>query len=975
MNINNIRAYELIEKKEIKDLNSVGYLMKHKKSGARVVVLENDDENKVFSIGFRTPPTDSTGCPHIMEHSVLCGSKKFPAKDPFVELAKGSLNTFLNAMTFPDKTLYPVASCNNKDFRNLMHVYLDAVFYPNIYTKEEIFKQEGWHYELASKNEEITINGVVYNEMKGAFSSPDSLLDRVIFDNLFPDSCYGVESGGDPDCIPDLTYEKFLDFHKKYYHPSNSFIYLYGDADMESELNFIDAEYLCDFEYKEIDSKIGYQKPFDKTLEVTKSYPITNDEPLEDNTYLSYTVALDTVLDRELYLAFDIVEYALLAAPGAVLKKALLDKGIGKDIQSSYENGILQPYMSIIAKNANASDKEVFMDTINEVLEDVVKNGFDKDTLRGAININEFRYREADYFFYPKGLMYCMISMDSWLYDDSEPFMHIAQNDTYSFLRKMVDTDYFEKLVEKYLLSNPHSCFTVLEPKRGLTVENDAKLREKLKEYKATLSKDEITKLVEDTKHLHEYQESGDDEETLKKLPLLELSDIKKEAMPFSNTVIEREGYKILSHDLFTNGIGYLTLAFDAESVSEDLIPYVGLLKSILGYVDTKDYGYSELNSAINLETGGVHSFAAVYKSKDAFEKSYRCIYEVGAKFLYNKLEAALDLIRQIIFTSDFSDRKRIKEIVLMCKSRIQTNLVEAGHVTAAHRALSNISESEKVNELLSGIDYYRFLEKLEADFDNCYEALVENLKACVQAIFNKESLIVVDYTALIDETKSSYELIDKFVSELPSLELEKKKWSLDTCGKNEAYKTSAKVNYVAKAGIINEKIKSKGALNVLKVIMGYDYLWNQVRVVGGAYGCSENISRDGDGFFTSFRDPNLSRTLKVYEDSIDYLSSFEADERTMTKYIIGTMSNVDMPLSPMTKGVRSFAAYLKNQSFEEVQRERDEILKCTGEDIRQLAVSLKDFMNNSAICVIGSEEAIEESKELFDFTGPLINN
>lgn len=975
MDINKLNAYELIEKKEIKDLNSIGYLMKHKKSGARVMVLENDDENKVFSIGFRTPPFDSTGCPHIMEHSVLCGSKKFPSKDPFVELAKGSLNTFLNAMTFPDKTLYPVASCNNKDFRNLMHVYLDAVFYPNIYSKEEIFKQEGWHYEIDSEDGEITLNGVVYNEMKGAFSSPDGLLDRVIFDNIFPDNCYGVESGGDPDVIPELTYSDFLEFHKKYYHPSNSYIYLYGDADMVSELDFIDKEYLCDFDVKEIDSAIAYQKPFDEVKEVLKPYPITNDEPLEDNSYLSYTVVLDDVLNKELYLAFDIIEYALLAAPGAVLKQALLDKGIGKDIQSTYESGILQPYMSVIAKNANISDKEEFLKTITDVLKDVVKNGFDKDTLLGAINSNEFRYREADFGYYPKGLMYCMVSMDSWLYDDSQPFMHIAQNDTYAFLRKMVETDYYEKLVEKYLLNNSHACVVMLEPKRGLTGENDAKLKAKLDAYKATLSKEDIVKLIEDTKHLHEYQESADDEETLNKLPLLELSDIKKDAFPFTNDMINREGYKLLRHDLFTNGIGYLNFVFDMDSIDAELLPYATLLKYVLGLVDTKDYGYAELNSAINLQTGGIVATNVMYKSKQAFEKSYKLTFEVRSKFLYGKMENALDLIRQIVFTSDFSDKKRVREIIAMIKSRLQSGLMSSGHIVAAYRALSNVSESAKVSEILNGIDNFRFIEKIEADFDNCYEEMADKMNQCMKLIFNKESLILADYTALIKETEKSYELIDKFIGELPSVKKEKCELSFKTAGINEAYKTSAKIMYVAKAGVIDDRIESPGVLKVLKVILGYDYLWNQVRVVGGAYGCSASVDKDGEGFFTSYRDPNLERTINVYDESIDYLKEFTADERTMTKYIIGTMSNVDLPMTPSTKGIRSLSAYLKNTPFDEVQKERDDILNCTCEDIRKIGGYIKQMLDNSAICVVGGEETIEEEGKLFDKTEPLFMN
>ena len=430
-----LSAYELVRKQDVSDLQSVGYLFRHKKTGARVLLLENDDENKVFTIGFRTPPEDSTGLPHILEHSVLCGSKKFPAKDPFVELVKGSLNTFLNAMTYPDKTLYPIASCNDKDFQNLMHVYMDAVFYPNIYERDEIFRQEGWSYKLDEKESDLEYNGVVYNEMKGAFSSPEGVLDRVILNTLFPDTSYRNESGGDPDVIPELTYEQFLNFHKKYYHPSNSYIYLYGDMDMEEKLNWLDQEYLSKFDYLAIDSEIRFQKPFEQMKEVEMAYSITSSESEEDNTYLSYNKVIGTSLDEKLYLAFQILDYALLSAPGAPLKKALVDAGIGKDIMGSYDNGIYQPIFSIIAKNANLEQKEAFIQVVEDTLKEIVKNGMDQKALEAGINYHEFRYREADFGNFPKGLMYGLQMFDSWLYDDEKPFIHVEELKTFAFLK------------------------------------------------------------------------------------------------------------------------------------------------------------------------------------------------------------------------------------------------------------------------------------------------------------------------------------------------------------------------------------------------------------------------------------------------------------------------------------------------------------------------------------------------------------
>ena len=535
MSVKDLTTYEVLKDEDLKGIKAKGKLLKHKKSGARVLLVENDDNNKVFSIAFRTPPSDSTGVPHIMEHSVLCGSKNFPAKDPFVELVKGSLNTFLNAMTYPDKTVYPVASCNDKDFQNLMHVYMDAVLYPNIYNHDKTFRQEGWSYKLDEKDGEISYNGVVYNEMKGAFSSPEGVLDRVVLNTLFPDNCYANESGGDPEVIPQLTYEQFLDFHRTYYHPSNSYIYLYGDMDMEEKLRWLDEEYLCHYDKKDVNSEIHLQKPFDEVQEKTFEYSIASDESTEENTFLSYNKVIGTTLDRELYQAFEILDYALLSAPGAPLKKALTDAGIGKDIMGSYDNGVYQPIFSVVAKNAEESQKDEFVKVIEDVLRGQVKNGINQKALLAGINYNEFRYREADFGNYPKGLMYGLQVMDSWLYDENQPFIHIEALETFEFLKNKVGTGYYEELIQKYLLDNTHGAIVVVRPEQGRTARLDAQLQDKLQKYKESLSEAEVEKLVADTKALEEYQSEPEAIENLEKIPVLRREDISREIAPFFN--------------------------------------------------------------------------------------------------------------------------------------------------------------------------------------------------------------------------------------------------------------------------------------------------------------------------------------------------------------------------------------------------------------------------------------------------------
>ncbi|MCR4806748.1 MAG: insulinase family protein [Lachnospiraceae bacterium] len=961
-----LKAYEIVSREDLKDLKSEGIILRHKKSGARVCLISNDDDNKVFYIGFKTPAKDSTGVQHIMEHSVLCGSKKYPAKDPFVELVKGSLNTFLNAMTYPDKTVYPVASCNDKDFQNLMDVYLDAVFHPNVYDRPQIFKQEGWHYELKDKDDPININGVVYNEMKGVFSSPDDMLDMEIFNSLFPDSEYSNLSGGDPEFIPTLTYEAFLKFHREFYHPSNSYIYLYGDMDMAEKLDYIDREYLSNYEEIDIDTSIAFQEAFKEPVRLHKKYSITNEEPLEENTYLSYNTVVDTSLNRELYVAFQILEYTLLLAPGAVLKQALLDAGIGRDIQSTYENGIYQPYFSIIAKNTDEDKLDDFVNTIKKVLKDVTEKGLDKKSLLAGINIFEFKYREADFGPYPKGLMYGLQALDSWLYDERAPFMHIEANDTFAFLRSRVDTGYFEDLIRKYLLDNAHSSIVILTPERGLTAKMDKDLADKLAVYKGSLSEEEIEAYARDTQELLKYQDEPSTKEELETIPLLEISDIKKEALPFEYEESRIGDTVVLTHDIYTNGIGYLTLAFDLNGLPDELVPYIGLFRNIFSYVSTADHTYADLASEINLNTGGIISYANSYQDMDDPDK-FRLMYEIKAKVLYDKLPFAFKIISEIINTSRYDDGKRLHEIINMLKSRLQMAMTQGGHSVAAMRALAACSRTAALSERTSGIDFYRFVDDLAVNFDKKKDEIAGNLKRFAEYVFRPEKLFV-DYTAEKDQYPMLKDLTGAFLKELFTDPVKAGDIKTDTLKVKEGYKTSAQVQYVACAGnFLKHGHDYTGSLRVLRVIMGYDYLWINVRVKGGAYGCMNSYSRTGDMYLTSYRDPNLKGTLEVYRKAPDYIRSFDVDKRDMTKYIIGTISDMDTPLTPRAKGSRSMSAYLSNDKLEYIQKERDQVLATTVEEIRKLAPYVEDVIKDENICVLGGEETLDKEKELFD--------
>ena len=674
MTIHDLAEYEILDEHRVEDVQSDGFILRHKKSGARIAVLSNNDDNKVFYIGFRTPPEDETGVPHIIEHTTLCGSKKFPVKDPFIELAKGSLNTFLNAMTYPDKTVYPVASCNDQDFKNLMDVYLDAVFNPNITKYEEIFKQEGWHYELTGKDDELKINGVVYNEMKGAYSSPDEVLSSQIYRSLFPDNTYSKDSGGNPEYIPKLTYEAYLDFYHKYYHPSNSYIYLYGDMDVVERLEWLDKEYLSLYDYKKVNSEINKQPAFDEIKNVEAQYSITMDDSQENKTYLSYNRVVGDSLDEMLYQAFDVLDYALVSSPGAPVKQALIDAGIGDDVYGSYDAGILQPVFSFVAKNANASQADEFESIIENTLKEVVKTGINKEALLAGINSSEFKFREADFGQFPKGLLFGLNCLDSWLFDDMKPFIHLECLGTFAKLRKAVDTDYFEKLIQEYLLDNTHGSSVTVKPKRGLGNEREEALAKELSDYKASLSDEEIKKLIEDTEHLKKYQEEPSSDEDLRKLPMLTRADMKKNAMPFSNIEDELLDVKVVRHDIESNGIDYISFLFDAGDFAQSELGYLGFFTNALGLVSTEKYSYTDLANATNIYTGGISTGTASHPDiKDRNNFVFK--FEVKLKVLEKNLDKALELMEQMLLSSDFTDTKRLGELVAQIKAGFRLTL------------------------------------------------------------------------------------------------------------------------------------------------------------------------------------------------------------------------------------------------------------------------------------------------------------
>lgn len=972
MTIHDLAEYEILDEHRVEDVQSDGFILRHKKSGARIAILSNNDDNKVFYIGFRTPPEDETGVPHIIEHTTLCGSKKFPVKDPFIELAKGSLNTFLNAMTYPDKTVYPVASCNDQDFKNLMDVYLDAVFNPNITKYEEIFKQEGWHYELTGKDDELKINGVVYNEMKGAYSSPDEVLSSQIYRSLFPDNTYSKDSGGNPEYIPKLTYEAYLDFYHKYYHPSNSYIYLYGDMDVVERLEWLDKEYLSLYDYKKVNSEINKQPAFDEIKNVEAQYSITMDDSQENKTYLSYNRVVGDTLDEMLYQAFDVLDYALVSSPGAPVKQALIDAGIGDDVYGSYDAGILQPVFSFVAKNANASQADEFESIIENTLKEVVKTGINKEALLAGINSSEFKFREADFGQFPKGLLFGLNCLDSWLFDDMKPFIHLECLGTFAKLRKAVDTDYFEKLIQEYLLDNTHGSSVTVKPKRGLGNEREEALAKELSNYKASLSDEEIKKLIEDTEHLKKYQEEPSSDEDLRKLPMLTRADMKKNAMAFSNIEDELLDVKVVRHDIESNGIDYISFLFDAGDFAQSELGYLGFFTNALGLVSTEKYSYTDLANATNIYTGGISTGTASHPDiKDRNNFVFK--FEVKLKVLEKNLDKALELMEQMLLSSDFTDTKRLGELVAQIKARLQANLSSSGHLVAAMRSMSSFSRYALYQDELKGIAFYRSICRIEKELSESPKSVSDKLAAIAKKLFARNRMLI-SFTGNNEAYCNAKPSLEKVIAGFDKMSAVGNQAEVHFNTAKEAFIDASQIQYVAKTGdFICEGYEYTGALRLLRIILSYDYLWINVRVKGGAYGCMNTFLRSGESYFVSYRDPNLSDTLDVYDRIPEYIKSFSPDERDMTKYIIGTFSALDTPMNPEAKGSRSLSAYLEGITYEQIQKERNEILNAQPEDIRRLADLVEAVLKKDSICVIGNENMIKESAELFENVEKLI--
>lgn len=967
-----VHGFRVNSMSHIEEVNSDAYLMEHVKSGARLMYLDNDDDNKVFYICFRTTPDNSKGTPHIMEHSTLCGSRKYPLKEPFVELAKGSLNTFLNAITWPDKTMYPIASRNDVDFHNLMDVYLDAVFYPNCLKNPQILMQEGWHYELENKDAPLTYNGVVYNEMKGALSSPEAIMEDRAMEKLFPDITYGVESGGDPEVIPTLSFREFTEFHRRFYHPSNSYIYLYGDMDIEKTLDYLDREYLSAFDRRNVDSMVKTQAPFSKRVSLTAPYGIAENEGTEGKAIHALYTAFNDHMSTMDSLAFRILNYVLIDMDGAPLKQAVLDAGLGSDLSGSYGDSYKQPVWIVEATGSEVDKQAAFADVVDSTLRSIALKGIDKDMLEAALNRTEFTARENDYQGRPKGLFYGVRAMDMWLYDRN-PMDALRYIDDMNRLRENLKTNYFENLLLRYVIKNPHQVLITMKPEKGLTEKMNRETAEKLASFKSSLSDEQLDKIMASTKALKERQASGETEEALKTIPLLSRKDLKR---PVEEEVLEKERVSGVDHFHFqvhTNGITYVNFYFTLGNLKEEDIPYAILLSSLLRSLSTTKHSYTELARLSNAYTGGM-SFALNGYGKVNDTSSYLPALTIRAKALTSKTDKLMDLLGEVINHTLFTDTKRLKELILQEKSEWDMSAFSRGHTLVMTRLTSYFSKGGEFAEQ-SGLSYYYFLADLVKHFDENKDALEEKLAAISKKIFTRNGL----FFETIGEEEEKKAVLANLPLVLDDMEEGEKAephvYSFPPESRNEAFLTSGKVQYVAKGGNFKSHgFAYTGALRVMETILRYEYLWKKIRVLGGAYGAFTQFLRDGTAILCSYRDPNLSETIKAYEELPAYLENLTLSDREMTKYVIGTMAADEIQLTPSMKGERAIVHYLSGNTRESRMKIRDEIINCQVEDIRKLAPLVDSVMKDPYICVMGSEDRIQKDKDLFDTVRSLPN-
>jgi presequence protease len=955
--MSSIHGFEELCRTRVADINGEARLYRHVNTGAELLSIVNDDENKVFGITFRTPPADSTGIAHIVEHSVLCGSRKFPVKDPFIRLAQGSLNTFLNAMTFADKTTYPTASQNLQDFYNLIDVYLDAVLHPRL--TREILEQEGWHYELESPEKTLIYNGVVFNEMKGAYSSPDALLFKLSQQVIFPDNIYGLDSGGDPAIIPELTYEAFTAFHKRYYHPSNARVYFYGDDDPVERLRLLDAR-LSEFSAEKVDSGIALQPRFLKPRRVEDTYA-AGDHPETAKSHVTLNWMLDEVTEPEVALALTVLHQILTGTPASPLHKALIDSGLGEEVVSTTDFDYRQPTVHCGLKGIDAKNVGKVETLIFGTLEALATEGFEKATVEAALNTVEFRLRENNTGRFPRGLSLMLRALTTWLYD-RDPLDRIAFEAPLARLKGRIAKGerLFEELVRTKLIDNPHRATVLLKPDPGKAAREEAEERARLDGVCAKLSRADLDRLVARTAELKRWQETPDTPEAIATIPSLSLSDLPKRNRTIPVDVSNIDGVEVLTHDLFTNGILYLDLAFDLHALPSDKLPLVEVLGRALLETGAGARDFVALSEHIGRSTGGIRASTFISAMREKRASVARLV--LRAKVVPDKADELITILRDILLSAHLDDRDRILQIVLEEKASAESNLAPMGQLMTTRRICAQFSEDGWVQEQVGGLSYLLALRALAVRIEQDWSSVAADLVDMHRRLVTRAGL-VVNVTADARTLARFAPKLEDLLSALPAAPFggNSAPWPGHLAGTDEGFTIPAKVNYVAKGGHLGALgFKPGGSALVVVRFLATTYLWDKVRLQGGAYGGMCHYDRlSGVLAYLSYRDPNLLRTIDVYDKAAEHLRTVPLSEDEIKRSIIGTIGDIDTYLLPDAKGLVSLQHYLAGDNEATRQRMRDEVLRTTPTDFRAFAASLTAVAREGRVVVLGSESAI----------------
>lgn len=950
-------GFELVSEEKIEEINTVARRYRHVKTGADLLSLSNDDENKVFGITFRTPPPDSTGIAHILEHSVLGGSQKYPLKEPFVQLVKGSLKTFLNAMTYPDRTVYPVASTNLQDFYNLVDVYLDAVLHPLITPYH--LDQEGWHYELESVDAPLKYKGVVFNEMKGAYSSPDSLLYRASQQAIFPDNVYGLDSGGDPAVIPQLTYAQFKDFHTTYYHPSNALIYFYGDDVPVERLRILDA-YLSDFDAQPVHVELAPQPHFPAPRRITRSYGIDAGSDQTPKAYVQLNWMLPAADDSELVMGLSMLSYAMVSTQASPLRKTLIDSGLGEDLTGGgLGTGLREMTFSVGLKGVTPGRDMEVEELILASLARLAEEGIEKDMVEAAYNTFEFSLRENNTGSTPRGLSTMFQSLRNWLYD-RDPLAPLAFEAPLAAVRRQIDTNptYFQDLIGKHLLENPHRVTVVLTPDPEYNAKHAAEEQARLDQARAKMDSAALEEIVANTQELKRRQEMPDLPEQLALLPTLKLDDLDRDVKTIPTDLGDIHGGKLLYHDLFTNGIVYLDLGFDLHGLAPDLLPYAKLFSQSLVEMGTEAEDFVKLSQRIGRTTGGVYpsTFLAA-KREDPEGVAWLMVH---GKATMAQAPAMLEIMRDILLTVKLDNPERLRQIVLKNKARAEAGLIPGGHGVVDGRLRAAYSTASWAGEQMSGLEHLFFLRQLASEIDRDWPSVLAKLEAVRRHVVNRRGMLA--NVTLDSSNWSEFEPhLRDLVTAFPTHAAEMTSWFAPRLPVDEGLTLPAQVNYVGKgADLYQLGYTYDGSIQVITNHLRTSYLWDKIRVQGGAYGAFSRFSQQSGVFtFLSYRDPNLLDTLDVYDKAPEYLRTLSLGDDDLTKSIIGAIGILDAYQLPDAKGDTALARYLLGESDESRQKTRDEVLGTTAADFRAFADVLDAVRREGHVVVLGSNEAM----------------